>query len=90
MLVAYLAFHIFAHSSLYPLIHLLQVFATNDFPMDGGSLIPKPPIDLGLQTFSQATRAHFFSFKGPLHKKVVYKFRILLIIFVGAARTEKR
>lgn len=56
-----------------------------------GPLSPSPPIDFGLQTFSQLTRAHLFlAGSWPYQRRFLCRFRIVLMSYCGVARAEKR
>jgi hypothetical protein len=57
---AYFFFQSLAQSSVGYLSHRHQSLAPIMLFNLPGSLSPCPPIDFGLQTFSQLTRAHFF------------------------------
>jgi hypothetical protein len=47
-----------------------------------------PPFLFGLQTFSQATRAHFLFFSAPLHRKSLWMVLIFCSIPLGVGKTD--
>jgi hypothetical protein len=54
-----------------------------------GSLRPRPPLDLGRQTISHATKAYFFLFLELPHRKSLLRFHIALRIYFRAAITKR-
>lgn len=68
--------------------HLHQSFAPKNFLRVSRSWSPKPPWVLGLQSFSQATKAHFF-FSSPLpQRKSLSMFLMCCKTPFGAGRAE--
>ena len=67
--LAYFSFQMLSHWALGSLTHLHQSLAPRALLRISGLSKPRPPWFLGLQTFSQETKAHFFLVSSFPHKK---------------------
>jgi hypothetical protein len=82
------AFHRFTQGAAVSLTQCHQSFTPYALLVICGSYSPRPPFLFGLQTFSQATRAHFFFFFEPYHKKSLWMDLILCRIPCGVQNTD--
>jgi hypothetical protein len=90
MFGAYLCFHNRAQSSFGFFIHLHQIFALITSLSIPGFWSPRPPLSLGLQSFSQLTKAHLLSDFNPRQRNFLLMFLMVLITDLGAAKAKKR